>query len=53
MQIHNLISDYQDHAFLGPHSIEIGPFSSKIYLIQKIFTSQTQVLSNKHQSKAD
>ena len=28
MQIHNLISEYNDHAFLGPHSIDVGPFTS-------------------------
>ena len=28
LQINNLINEYNDHAFLGPHSIEVGPFSS-------------------------
>jgi hypothetical protein len=29
-QIHNLITEYNERAFLGPNSIKVGPFTSKI-----------------------
>ena len=47
IQIHNLINEYNGHAFLGPHSIEIGPFTSNHTSIQKTSISLTQDLSLK------
>lgn len=52
MQIHNLISEYNDHAFLGPHSIEVGPFTSNFVDMQRISTLLTQEHSLKHPFKA-
>ena len=40
-QIHNLVMEYNDHAFLGPHSLKVGPFTSSTQSIQRTSTLRT------------
>ena len=47
-QIHNMITEFNGRAYLGPNSIKVGQFTSNPFHIQKIYISLIQDLFNKH-----
>ena len=48
-----MVNEFNNQAFLGPHSIKVGPFTSNSSIIKKTFTSQTLDHSNKLRFKTD
>jgi hypothetical protein len=53
LQINHLITEYNNHAFLGPNSIKVGPFTSNSCIIQRTSTSLIPDPSRRHRSRAD
>lgn len=47
-QIHNMITEFNGRAYLGPNSIKVGQFTSNSYPTQKISILLTQDLFNRH-----